>query len=426
MLAGIKISNYKSIKELEVSVGQFNVLIGENGAGKSNFLEVLASSSAIIANKFSNEFMLSRGIRVVNPESLFSCFRNEVAEDISIINVYDSGYGCLFDIKFDKNEPFAQLKSDIKILHRSLNLDSDLEIVDIKDFETNFLKDKIKDLAEDTYGSVENLKNILNEIKAKASKADNSDLELVGNIVDYINTLGSIQKTVFEKYYSKTENAKDSNFIIFSPELSSLRNFSTESQIEPLGINGEGLFKLLKIMQTHEEESFKEVCQTLEMFQWVEKIIVDDTSYNEQKVKIVDRFMGREIDHRSANEGFLFVLFYAVLFSSKYTPDFFAVDNIDASLNPKLCRVLIKKLIEIAKKNNKQVFVTTHNPAILDGLNLNDDSERLFKVERDDDGATRLKRIGVEDLPKPKRNGEVLKLSEAFMRGLLGGLPTNF
>ena len=307
-----------------------------------------------------------------------------------------------------------------------MNLDNDLEIVDIKDFETNFLKDKLKNLAEDTYGSVDNLKNILHEIRAKTSEADSSDLELVGNIVDYINTLGSIQKTIFEKYYSKSENAKDSNFIIFSPELSSLRNFSTESQIEPLGINGEGLFKLLKIMQTHEEESFKEVCQTLEMFQWVEKIVVDDTSYNEQKVKIVDRFMGREIDHRSANEGFLFVLFYAVLFSSKYTPDFFAIDNIDASLNPKLCRVLIKKLIEIAKKNNKQVFVTTHNPAILDGLNLNDDSERLFKVERNDDGATQLKRIGVDDLPKPKRNGQVLRLSEAFMRGLLGGLPTNF
>lgn len=39
-----------------------------------------------------------------------------------------------------------------------MNLDNDLEIVDIKDFETNFLKDKLKNLAEDTYGSVDNLK----------------------------------------------------------------------------------------------------------------------------------------------------------------------------------------------------------------------------------------------------------------------------
>lgn len=429
MLAGIKIYNYKSIRELEVGVGQFNVLIGENGAGKSNFLEVLASGSAIIANKFSNEFMLSRGIRIVNPDNLFSCFNNKMADNINITNVYESGYGCVFNIKFNKDEPFAQLESDLLILHRNLDLNDDLEIVDIKDFNNNFLKDKIKDLAETTYGSVESLLKNLNEIRDSAEKKEKdtkNDIKMVSNMVDYINTLGTIQRTVFDKYYSKNETSKESNFVIFSPELSSLRNFSSESQIEPLGINGEGLFKLLQVMQQHEQESFLQVCETLEMFQWVEKIIVDDQSLSEQKVRIIDRFMGREIDHRSANEGFLFVLFYAALFSSKYTPDFFAIDNIDASLNPKLCRVLIKKLVELAKANKKQVFVTTHNPAILDGLDLKDDQQRLFKVERDDDGATQLKRINIEDLPKPKRNGETLRLSEAFMRGLLGGLPTNF
>ena len=133
-----------------------------------------------------------------------------------------------------------------------------------------------------------------------------------------------------------------------------------------------------------------------------------------------------KIDHRSANEGFLFVLFYATLFSSKYTPSFFAVDNIDASLNPHLCKVLIKELIKLAKENGKQAFVTTHNPAILDGLDLHEDEQQLFVVERDDKGATQLRRVEVDDLPKPKRNGETIKLSEAFMRGHLGGLPTNF
>lgn len=430
MLAGLKIYNYKSIRDIEVRVGHFNVLIGENGAGKSNFLEVLASGSAIIANKFSNEFMLSRGIRIVNPESLFSCFKNNMAKDIHITNIYESGYGCVFNIKFDENEPFAPLKSDLVILHRGLDLNENLEIVDIKDFETNFLKDKIKVLAEATYGSVEKLLTNLKEVdKAiiENQSQDKIEQKELANIIKYINTLGSVQRTFFEKYYSQNENQKESNFVIFSPELSSLRNFSSESQIEPLGINGEGLFKLLQVMQKHEVENFKKVCETVEMFQWVEKIIVEENSSNsEQKVKIIDRFMGREIDHRSANEGFLFALFYAALFSSKYTPDFFAVDNIDASLNPKLCRVLIKKLIELAEENGKQVFVTTHNPAILDGLNLHDDNQCLFVVERDDEGATQLKHIGIESLPKPKRNGETIKLSEAFMRGLLGGLPTNF
>lgn len=180
-------------------------------------------------------------------------------------------------------------------------------------------------------------------------------------------------------------------------------------------------------MQEHEPENFAKVCKTVEMFQWVEKIIIDEESSNlEHRVKIVDRFMGRTIDHRSANEGFLFVLFYAALFSSKFTPQSFAVDNIDASLNPHLCTILIKELVALAKENGKQAFVTTHNPAILDGLNLHDDEQRLFVVERDDEGATQLRRVGIDDLPKAKRNGETIKLSESFMRGHLGGLPTNF
>ena len=41
MIKSVKIENYKSIQSLEVDVGRFNVIIGENGAGKSNFLEIV-------------------------------------------------------------------------------------------------------------------------------------------------------------------------------------------------------------------------------------------------------------------------------------------------------------------------------------------------------------------------------------------------
>ena len=434
MLYTIFVKNYKSIHKVDIDVGTFNVLIGENGAGKSNFLEALASYSAIVANNFSNEFMLSRGIRVVEPTDIFSCFNGKTEDSVTIITGDTSRYASFITISLDQNEPFSPLKYDYQIFHNSLNeIDNDdFEVLNVRELKDNFLKEKIEQVTKQEFGSVESFQSELDYILKSISSAIhdeknyNSDKkENVKRVSKYINVLGEIKKNVFDIYHN-SEKHKDKNFVVYSPELSSLRVFSSESQIEPLGVNGEGLLRLLQVMQEHEPENFAKVCKTVEMFQWVEKIVVDDTSYNEQKVKIVDRFMGREIDHRSANEGFLFVLFYAVLFSSKYTPDFFAIDNIDASLNPKLCRVLIKKLIEIAKKNNKQVFVTTHNPAILDGLNLNDDSERLFKVERNDDGATQLKRIGVDDLPKPKRNGQVLRLSEAFMRGLLGGLPTNF
>lgn len=50
----------------------------------------------------------------------------------------------------------------------------------------------------------------------------------------------------------------------------------------------------------------------------------------------------------------------------------------------------MKKICELAVKNGKQVLITTHNPAILDGLNLNDGSQRLYVVTRNDEGKRRL------------------------------------
>ena len=115
----------------------------------------------------------------------------------------------------------------------------------------------------------------------------------------------------------------------------------------------------------------------------------------------------------------MYLLFYFTLFISKDTPQFFAIDNIDASLNPKLCMVLTRNLAALAKKHKKQAIVTTHNPAILDGLNLKDDNQRLFVIRRNIDGHTKASRVEYKKESK-------IKLSEVWTRGIIGGLPDNF
>jgi hypothetical protein len=82
----------------------------------------------------------------------------------------------------------------------------------------------------------------------------------------------------------------------------------------------------------------------------------------------------------------------------------------------------VKQLAALAKTHDKQALITTHNPAVLDGLNLHDDEQRLFVVSRNDEGHTVTERIKM----KPSVDGEKYKLSELWMRGHLGGLPTGF
>jgi hypothetical protein len=83
----------------------------------------------------------------------------------------------------------------------------------------------------------------------------------------------------------------------------------------------------------------------------------------------------------------------------------------------------MRQIVELTEDHKKQVILTTHNPALLDGLDLADDEQRLIVVSRNMDGHTRARRVGP---PKPLDDDEPLQLSEAFARGFLGGLPKNF
>ena len=78
-------------------------------------------------------------------------------------------------------------------------------------------------------------------------------------------------------------------------------------------------------------------------------------------------------------------------------------------------------MVALAKKYNKQLIVTTHNPAILDGLDMNDEEQRLLVVSRNTDGYTRVRPIENEKMVKSEK-----PLSELWTKGFIGGLPNNF
>ena len=215
------------------------------------------------------------------------------------------------------------------------------------------------------------------------------------------------------------------NYNIFSLEESILRKFDADNAIHPLGRNGEGLFAYLKEISQKENgiEILKEIKENLCILDWFDDLeIPKDQLSNEFSLRVKDKYINDTLhffDQRSTNEGFLYLLFYLTLFISDDTPSFFAIDNLEASFNPKLCREITKRLILLAKQHNKQVIVTTHSPAILDGLDITNDNERLFVIRRNIDGYTKANRIEY----KTDTN---LALSEAWLKGYIGGLPENF
>lgn len=413
MIKKVRIKNFKSIYDLDISLGRVNLFIGENGSGKSNFLEALVFVSAYQSNKLDNEFLVSRGLRVPDNNLMLSAFEKNSKKNKNNIEIRIN------------NDEYYEFKASNSNYSQWIHVTEEKAFKEIK-------KDSRVDTIIKELLMPELLKNFEKEDSLKGENKDKA--------IDYMlsKSMEKLKEYMFNEdndfrnklaLKARKDMYKDSleNFIIYSPENTALRNFYQEGQIEPLGINGEGLLKLLKIVNNYDDKSYIEtIIESLKLFDWFENIeIPDSLSFGEDKVIIKDKYLYKEIDQRSTNEGFLFILFYITLIVAKETPKAFAIDNIDASLNPKLCTKLMSIICDLAKKYNKQVFLTTHNPAILDGIDLNDNEQKLFVVSRNKLGHTRMKNITLEDKPKSS-NDEPLKLSEAFLRGYLGGLPKGF
>ena len=389
MIRKINIKNFKSIVDLTLDLGRFNVIIGANGCGKTNILEAIAFAAAANAKKLSNEFLMNRDLRVTRPELMVNAFE-EGAYEFSA-SFMDLSNGIMI---FNVEEDGVKERAITLVFNKSQWVD--MSLLNYPDLFM-FLFEHIAESKDENLDKKEDL------LKLRAKSPEKFDK--------------------FMSLFNYPQSDLDS-FLIYHPTEKHLKEVK-DSPIYPLGIKGEGLLQYLKekSQQTEYKEMFEAIKEGLGMLDWFDGVAVPgDLLNNEYKLSIGDRYLRDSMhffDQRSTNEGFMFLLFYLTLFNSKDTPPFISIDNIETALNPRLCTELTSRLINTAREKDKQVILTTHSPYVLDGLDLSDDKVRLFVARRDIDGHTRLERI----MYREDRN---MPLSELWMSGLIGGLPDNF
>lgn len=363
MIKSVTIHNFKSITNLTLPLTRVNVLIGANGSGKSNILEALAMVPDTEGSATLSGLRL-RGMRLARPDLMVSSFYGMTSkEEIRFDYVLDNNHHVLLTAK------------------------------------------------------PENEKDIYTPWKFSSAVSGN-----VSRNFDQEDFLGLL------KYINK--------YTIYSPNVDALRGLTMDSNVYPIGLHGEGLDVFLS--QLEKTEIIDVIHCINKYIDWVGDVIVEKSGESlkmegyklgrsKSNLYFTDKFMQKKnmiLSAENANEGALVLLFQLALLASKRTPNFFAIDNIDTALNPRLCRELIKEVTNFALKNNKQVVVTTQNPAVLDGMDLNSENQSLNVVSRNDEGRTVIKQI------RTKRNSldstSTMKLSEMWTNGLLGGLPENF
>lgn len=392
MISSFTVKNFKSLHEVMIEPGHFNVFIGANGCGKSNVLEALALLAGAMTGRTTPEDLFNRGYRVARPDSTRSSFR-EVAqqETISLIaseqGTWAAPDGTHFDLVPSNTDSIAAEWVNQK--------SGTMEPVD-----------------------VESVLRGLKELESKLAP-DHAKFPIV---------LAEIRRSL-----SALETHRSlSDFVIYTPNTLALRGLQVVSQRTPIGIHGEGLDQLIASLSEADHEA---LAKNLHMIDWFDEFLIDvgdqlkyghhKMGRSQSRLYFRDRFMHASNDlfsAENANEGILHLLFHLSVFLSAETPQVFGVDNLETALNPQLCRLLTASLASLAVERNKQAFVTTHNPAVLDGINLHDDRQRLFVVHRNGEGHTTVKRL----THKPSLTEGKYKLSELWMRGHLGGLPDAF
>lgn len=377
MIKEIRIQNYKSIVDLTLELGKTNVFIGENGCGKTNILEAFAMLSGAANGRLSLQDLSNIGVRVAKPSLTKSSFASNGHQGNSI----------RFEVNFKNKHYAASGKYDIENEGKGTLHDKWIEIY----------RNKIFSIPE----NYKEQKTVLEKGEAEEK---------------------SKQRSI---YLFLAEILRD--YLVFDLNTPALRGQNPQSFMTPMGIHGEGLDIALESL---DENEIDRLLKFKYLISWLDEIKLDDKNelqLNNLRLKgnsqlyFSDKFMKKNalFNSENANEGVLHILFYLTLFIHQDTPNIFAIDNIETALNPLMCRELMKIITQLNKE--KQVLITTHNPAILDGLDLTNDDIRLFEVRRNKKGYTEANRIQFKKGMEKK-----FKLSEMWMKGMLGAIPTNF
>ena len=264
MIRKATITAFKSLAQVDLNLGRINVFIGENGAGKSNLLEALAFGAAASTRQLSHEFLATRGVRSVAPELMHCAFPGAPTQ-ITIQVCNDTGADAqTLRLNWASSHWVGQALSEGDA-----------------DRMAEILAAMVPTRAHDEI------------VKMLAEAPDSAPRE------DRLRTLGM------------------STFLAYSPEYSALRTFQDETQILPLGVRGEGLFAHLKqLANLPTPAAFNEIIAQMNLFDWFEGLAMpSDLAPGERRLRIRDRYLTDQtaFDQRSANEGFLFLLFYFTL-----------------------------------------------------------------------------------------------------------------
>lgn len=383
MLKTLKIKNFRSIVNAELTFGRVNLFIGPNGGGKSNFLEAIGIVSAALGRSIEPKDLDLKGVRLSLPRLFKATFKNRaIPKGFSITAETEN-------TKYATRIVAGDRSTTLQFSHESLQV-----------------------------GGKTLLGRAPRGKKIHIQKPDTDELSMAASPGPTRGILDAYRSFVVMPPEAHEELNHLESYAIYAPQTAVLRGIATDSRIvEPLGLTGGRLAvamsELLRTrnrdIKSKESEHIMRCLAVVWEAGWPDEIKIDkplstvvppQVPTGARVLYLRDRYMRVTRSWLSAfdaSEGTLYLLFVAALLAHPRAPRIFALDNVDGTLNPRLVRKLVEFIVEVIswdKSFDRQVFLTSHNPTALDAIDLFDDEQRVYVVRRNtENGRTEFRRV---------------------------------
>lgn len=403
--------NFKSFKNLDLELGNFNVIVGANASGKSNFVQIFKFLRDIEQNDLRNAVSMNGGITSL-------CNIPEQGKNLEIYFSVENKQAFRIEnwvLRFSQSDASFVLKPNLDSKEFSICNDEFSQAINLVE-----RKKEEKELWENL--QAENSGTITVKMKG-----DHPDIEITPDAIkEKLKNFSFIPpKEIMSRIFRKKEILLFQRPLPFLPIRQELfgdvgiYDFDPHSMKNPVKIAGkadleeDGKNMALVLNRVIEDDAKKRKLNNLLNLLLPFVVTAGTEKFAEKSLMatLQEKYYNRELRADLLSDGTVSItaLLLALYFENK---DVVFLEEPERNIHPQLAAGLVEMMKEASQK--KQIIVTTHSPEIVKYAGI----ENILLVSRDDNGFSAITR------PADKKEMRIflqnqIGLDELYVQNLL-------
>ncbi|KOV12132.1 ATPase [Streptomyces sp. XY431] len=414
-LIRLQVENFRSLRSIDLPLGELTVLVGPNGTGKTNVLKVFGFLADVIRFDLESALAMRGGYDEVafwggsRPPETMRIALDAVWTDRATSTVPDEyelvirraadletpeGY------RLSREETFAFQSAESQARRIKVN-GEDVTVTEQEEREeppfawrTAFDSPPPADL-DDSARRRLGIQRLSSGLSTLPRLARTEGSEEVATVAQHL-----------------------AGFRVFDVDVESARQPSRFTGRATLGSDAANLADFLLTLSLHHPDAWAQLAEDARrVVPNLDEIVFSQggSSAREVRVELRERGLRHTTPLADASFGTVRLLSLLALFHDPNPPALTCIEEIDHGLHPHALSLIVERLREASQLS--QYLVATHSPALADRLR----PEELVVCERDEDGASLIPAVGLDHMREIVTAGDGLPLGELWFSGSLGG-----